>query len=251
MGTVLVTGASGGIGEELARRAARDGHELVLVARRVDRLEALRSELGADRCRVVAADLGTREGLATVTAAVTDVDVLVNNAGYGDFGAFADADPARTQGMIDLNVSALTALTQAYLPGMLARGHGRILNVASTAAFFPGPLMAVYYATKAYVLSFTEAVATEVRGTGVTATALCPGPTESGFQSAAEMESSRLVRGRRLPSSRAVAEYGWDAMERGTVVAVHGWRNRAQVLLERVTPRAVIRSAVLRAQRPT
>jgi NAD(P)-dependent dehydrogenase (short-subunit alcohol dehydrogenase family) len=139
---------------------------------------ALAAELG--QAQVVATDLGVPGAVDTVVAAAPDVDVLVNSAGVGDFGPFADTDPAKTGTMLQLNTAALTELTRAYLPGMLERGHGRVLNVASTAAFQPGPLMAVYYATKAYVLSFSEAVAEEVRGSGVTVTALCPGPDRLG-----------------------------------------------------------------------
>jgi short-subunit dehydrogenase len=150
--------------------------------------------------------------------------------------------------MIQLNVAALTELTRRYAPGMLARGKGRVLNVASTAAFQPGPLMAVYYATKAYVLSFSEAIAEELRGTGVTVTALCPGPTASGFQAGAAMERSRLVKGRRLPSAAAVARVGYRALRRGDVVAVVGTGNKLLAASIRFTPRPVIRRLVKRMQ---
>jgi short-subunit dehydrogenase len=195
----LVTGASGGIGLEVARVLAGKGYDLALVARSGDRLEALAAELGG--ASVVVADLSSPSAPAEVAGAIPDVDVLVNNAGVGAYGLFADADLGATMAMVALNVGALTELTHRYLPGMLARGSGRILNVASTAAFFPGPLMSVYYATKSYVLSFSEGLAEEVRGTGVTVTALCPGPTATGFQAAADMEMSALVEGRRLPTS--------------------------------------------------
>ncbi len=247
-GIALVTGASGGIGEQLARCAHRAGYEVVLVARRAARLEQLAAELGG--ARVVVADLGTPQGVADVVAAVPSVDVLVNNAGYGDFGPFAEADADKTIGMIRLNTEALTALTHAYLPAMVGQGRGRVLNVASTAAFLPGPLMSVYYATKAYVLSFSEGIAEELRGTGVTVTALCPGPTESEFQAGAAMESSKLVKGKRLPSAASVATYGWKHLERGTVVAVPGLGNKLNAFSTRVTPRAAVRRIVARVQRP-
>lgn len=246
-GTALVTGASGGIGEELARCASRAGYQVVLVARSAARLEELAAELG--RARVVAADLGTPEGVAAVVAAVPEVDVLVNNAGYGDFGPFVESDPGKTLGMIRLNSEALTALTRAYTPGMVQRGRGRVLNVASTAAFLPGPLMSVYFATKAFVLAFSEGLSEELRGTGVTVTALCPGPTASGFQAGAAMEASKLVKGKRLPSSASVAAYGWKHLERGTVVAVPGLANKINVVSTRVTPRPVLRRVVARMQR--
>jgi short-subunit dehydrogenase len=173
---------------------------------------------------------------------------LVNNAGVGDFGAFAEADIDKTLGMIQLNVLSLTALTHAYLPGMLERGSGRIMNLASTASFQPGPLMAVYYATKAYVLSFTEAIAEETRGSGVTVTALCPGPTESGFQTAADMELSPLVANKKLPTSAEVAAYGVEAMNSGVVVAIPGWLNRIMATGTRFTPRPVMRRVVHKMQ---
>ena len=246
----LVTGASGGIGLEIARVLAPD-HDLVLVARSAAKLEALAAELGG--AHVIAADLSDPAAVAKIAAEVPEVDVLVNNAGVGDFGPFAEADADKTLAMIQLNVTALTALTRQYLPGMLARGSGRILNVASTASFQPGPLMAVYYATKAYVLSFTEAIAEEVRGSGVKVTALCPGPTSSGFQAAADMELSPLVANRKLPSAAEVAAYGVKALEHGDVVAVPGLVNKVMAGSVRFTPRPVIRRLVrkLQATKPT
>jgi len=174
--------------------------------------------------------------------------VLVNNAGVGDFGPFAEADPDRTLAMIQLNITSLTALTRAYLPGMLERGSGRIMNVASTASFQPGPLMAVYYATKSYVLSFTEAIAEETRGSGVTVTALCPGPTASGFQAAADMELSPLVANRKLPSAAEVAAYGVKAMNAGDVVSVPGLLNKIMAGTVRLTPRPIMRRMVHKLQ---
>ena len=245
MSTALVTGASGGIGLEIARVLAPD-HDLVLVARSAAKLDALATELGG--ARVIAADLADPSAVGKIVADVPDVDVLVNNAGVGDFGAFAGVDLDKTLGMIQLNVASLTALTRHYLPGMLERGHGRVMNIASTASFQPGPLMAVYYATKAYVLSFSEAVAEEVRGTGVTVTALCPGPTASGFQAAADMELSPLVANRTLPTAAEVARYGVKAMQRGDVVAVPGGMNKIMAASVRFTPRPVLRRVVRRLQ---
>ena len=245
MPTALITGASSGIGLEIARILARD-HDVVLAARSVDKLEALAAELG--RARVVAVDLSDPSGSRKLVAEVPAVDVLVNNAGFADWGPFADAPEAKLDEMIELNVGALTRLTRAYLPGMIERGRGRVLNVASTAAFQPGPLMAVYYATKAYVLSLSEALAEETRGTAVTVTALCPGPTASGFQARAAMEESRLVKGRKLPSAASVAAYGVHAMNRGDVVAVPGAMNKVMAASVRVSPRPVIRRLVHRIQ---
>src|SRR5580765_3667610 len=225
MPTALITGASSGIGLEIARILAGD-HDVILAARSAEPLQQLAAELG-DNARVVTTDLSDPSGAAKLAAEVPDVDVLVNCAGFGDFGAFATESPEKIDQMIVLNVSSLTALCRAYLPGMLQRGSGRIMNVASTAAFQPGPLMAVYYASKAYVLSLSEALAEETRGSGVTVTALCPGPTASGFQSGATMEESRLVKGRKLPTASSVAAYGVKAMNRGEVVAVPGLTNKA------------------------
>jgi short-subunit dehydrogenase len=245
MTTALITGASNGIGLEIARVLAHD-HDVVLVARNTAKLEALATELGG--AQVITADLADPGAVARLVAAVPSVDVLVNNAGIGGFGAFAEADLDKTLDMIQLNITSLTALTRAYLPGMLERGSGRIMNLASTASFQPGPLMAVYYATKAYVLSFTEAIAEETRGTGVTVTALCPGPTESGFQSAADMELSPLVANKKLPTSAEVAAYGVNAMNSGDVVAVPGMLNKIMAGSVRFAPRPVIRRVVYKMQ---
>jgi short-subunit dehydrogenase len=246
MTTALVTGASSGIGLEIARILAPD-HDLVLAARSGAKLEELAAELGG--ARVVAVDLSDPNAPAKLVAEVASVDVLVNNAGFGDYGAFAEASPSKLDEMIELNVGALTRLTRAYLPGMLERRSGRVCNVASTASFQPGPLMAVYYATKAYVLSFTEALAEELRGSGVTATALCPGPTRTGFQDAAEMGESRLVKGRKLPTAEDVARYGVKAMNKGDVVAVPGFMNKAMAAGVRFTPRPIARRMVHSVQK--
>lgn len=250
MTTALITGASSGIGLEIARVLAPD-HDLVLVARSAAKLDALAEELGG--ARVIAADLADPAAVAKIAAEVPAVDVLINNAGVGDFGPFAEADIDKTLGMIQLNVTSLTALTRTYLPGMLERGSGRIMNVASTASFQPGPLMAVYYATKAYVLSFSEALAEETRDTGVTVTALCPGPTTSGFQAAAKMELSPLVANKKLPTSAKVAEFGVKAMRTGDVVAVPGVLNKIMASGVRFTPRPVMRRIVhkLQATKPS
>lgn len=245
MTTALVTGASGGIGLEIARALAVD-HDLVLVARSGERLREVAAELR--NAKVLALDLAVPGSVARIVDEVPEVEVLVNNAGVGDFAPFAEADPAKLDALIALNIGALTGLTRAYLPGMLRRGHGRILNVASTASFQPGPLMAVYYASKAYVLSLSEALAEETRGSGVTVTALCPGPTASGFQAGASMEGSRLVRGRKLPTAASVAAYGVAAMRKGEAVAVPGVMNKMLAASVRFTPRPIIRRIVHRMQ---
>ena len=257
-GRALVTGASSGIGREIAVRLAEEGHALVVVARSAARLEALATELrsrfGAT-VDVIEVDLGRHDGaealMQVLAARRLDIEILVNNAGFGLFGQHVDTALADEQQMIDLNVSSLTRLTKLMLPAMRARGRGCILNVASTAAFQPGPYMAVYYATKAYVLSYSEALAEELRGSGITVTALCPGPTRSGFQDKAAMNDSALVKGKRLPGAAEVARYGVAAMQRGQVVAIHGWKNWAMAQSLRLTPRRVATRLVAAMSRPS
>ena len=253
----LVTGASNGIGLELARGLAAAGHPVVLAARSGDKLEALAAELTRDHgvdTRVFAIDLG-EPGAADRLVDALDASgihprVLVNNAGFGLYGLHASTDIAREQAMIDLNVTALMRLTKRLLPSMLAARDGRILNVASTASFQPGPYMAVYYATKAFVLSYSEALAEELDGSGVTVTALCPGPTASGFQEEAAMQAPGLVKGKRLPSAKAVADYGLRAMRRGRRVAIHGTANWLLAQSVRFTPRRVVTRLVAMLSKP-
>jgi uncharacterized protein len=239
----LVTGASGGIGLELARVLAREGCHLVISARTHSALETVARDLSSSynvAVHTVAADLGTPDGaralMTEVASAGLDIDVLVNNAGFGLFGEFGTTSLEDEQRMIELNISALVTLTKLCLPGMLARRSGRVLNVASTAAFLPGPHMAVYYASKAFVLSFSEAIADELRGSGVTVTVLCPGPTATGFQDAARMQKSRLVQGTMM-SAVDVAEAGYRGMMDGQAVVIPGVMNRLVPWLVRVTPR--------------
>lgn len=244
----LVTGASSGIGADLARELARHGYDLVLTARRAPELEALASELRAlgAAATVVPKDLSV-PGAARQLAALLDsggmkLDVLVNNAGFGDVGAFVHEDPDRIDAMLQLNVSALTALTRAILPGMIARRRGRIMLVSSTAAFQPGPNMATYCATKAYVLSLGEAIARELRGTGVTLTTLCPGATVTGFAAAAKAESLPLFTNKLVPkmTSVAVARAGYEAMMRGKPVLVTGLLNKVVAFSGPVFPRFMV-----------
>jgi uncharacterized protein len=248
--TALVTGASGGIGLELARKLAEEGYDLVLVARSADKLEALAAELrDGHGCSVtvIASDLSRSEAPEEIVRSVAEagitVDVLVNNAGFANYGLFHENNRQSELDMIQLNVTALTHLTHLLLPGMVERGSGRVMNVASTAAFQPGPLMAGYFATKAFVLHFSEAIATELAGTGVTVTALCPGPTSSGFQERAGMEDSKLLKYGTM-SSRAVAEYGYRALMRGKRVAIPGFSNRFGTLVTRLLPRKTVAKAV-------
>lgn len=251
----LITGASGGIGFELAKILASHKHDLVLVARREGKLLDLAQTLAQEhgiRADAIAADLSHPRVAAAVVDRVADlgveIDILVNNAGFGLYGPFAATSLEAEVEMIQLNITALTELTKRLLPDMLERRAGRIMNVASTAAFFPGPLMAVYYATKAYVLSFSEAISNELEGSGVTVTALCPGPTASGFQAAANLEESKLVAGKTLATSAEVAAFGYDAMMEGTPVAIHGFANQMLVQTPRLFPRAIIRKMVRSVQ---
>jgi len=250
--TVLVTGASSGIGLELARCFAADGCRLALVARKGDALEALATELRKAhkiQAQVFTADLAHPEApprlLAHLQSAGIKVDVLVNNAGFGAQGKFADLPLGRQLEMLQVNITSLTHLTGLLLPGMIERRRGGILNVASTAAFQPGPGMAVYYATKAYVLSFSEALAEELSGTGVTVTASCPGPTATNFGAAANMKTLGLVKKISM-SAKPVAQISHRAFRRGSVVAITGFRNQFPTFLVRFFPRAVVRKITKR-----
>lgn len=254
--TALITGASSGIGRALAEQFARDRHDLVLAARGVARMQALADELAQRhgiRVTVIAADLETADGAARLHADVRRrgivISALVNNAGYGCFGEFKDSALAPEQAMMQLNMTTVVVLTKLFLPDLLAT-RGKVLNTASTAAFQPGPYMAVYYATKAFVLSFSEAIASELAGTGVTVTALCPGPTASGFQDKADMHASALVKGRKLPTAQAVAAAGYRAMRRGQRVYIPGAMNWLMAQSVRFTPRRMVTGLVKAMSRP-
>lgn len=256
--TALITGASSGIGRELSKLMAADGYDLVLVARSQAKLDELAAEMQTQhdvRCTTIPADLSRPDAPGAVVERLgtdgLEVDVLVNCAGYGLFGAFAETSWEAELQMIQVNITSLVELTKRLLPAMVARGRGRILNVASTAAFQPGPLMAVYYATKSFVLSFSEAIGNELEGTGVTVTALCPGPTRSGFQSMANMEASRLVRGKALPGADEVAAAGYRAMNRGKRVFIPGAKNRMLAWSVRLMPRNMVTATVRRTQAAT
>jgi short-subunit dehydrogenase len=243
----LVTGASSGIGAEIARELAARQYDLVLVARRAEKLKQLAAELERAHgiaVAIIPADL-SRPGAAqelwtTILQTERDVDVLVNNAGIGLLGALARADVETTRDMMRLNMELLTTLTQLALPGMLQRRRGRILNVASLAGFQPaGPGMAVYYATKSYVLSLTRALAVELRGSGVTVTALCPGPTRTEFDDVSGAARTRLFRWSPLSDAREVALEGVRAMLSDRTTVVPGWLNRVLALGGELPPRAL------------
>ncbi len=249
----LVTGASSGIGKALAEVLAADGFRLVLAARSVAKMEALRADLEPRfrvKVDVVGVDLEVPDGPGKLFDAVKQrglvLDVLVNNAGYGVFGDFKDTALTNELAMMQLNMSSLVALTKLFLPDLIAT-KGKILNVASTGSFVPGPNMAVYCATKAFVLSFSEAIAEELAETGVTVTALCPGATASGFQDKAAMQDSAYVKGKRLPTSESVAKFGLEAMKQGRRVAIPGAVNWAMAQSVRFTPRRVVTAIAKRA----
>ena len=238
--TALVTGGSGGIGLELAKVLARNGFDLVLVSRTRDSLEAAAGQIEGKydvRVHVFAADLRRREAPEAIFDFLhnenTAIDILINNAGFGLGGEFAETELTRELEMIQVNIAALTHLTKLFLPAMIKRRSGRILNVAS------GPLMAVYYATKAYVLSFSEALAEELRHSGVTVTALCPGPTRTDFAAQAHTTNSRLFTAFGVSDADDVAEYGFAAMMHGRRVAIPGIKNKIVAQANRFAPRAV------------
>ncbi|MDZ7800931.1 MAG: SDR family oxidoreductase [Trueperaceae bacterium] len=257
MSTTMITGASSGIGRELARAFARRGHDLILTARTTSRLEELREELrqahGSD-VTTITADLAREDGPRALLRALNDagheVDVLVNNAGVANPGAFDEVPLEEVLAEVRLDVVAVTHLARALLPGMRRRGRGGVMNVASTAAFQPGPGMAVYYASKAFVLHLSEALAEEVRGSGVRVTALCPGPTVSEFHARADMEETRLVRLVPMQDAAHVAEAGVRAFERGQHVFVPGTSNRAGARLARLAPRPLVARLVAWLHRP-
>lgn len=254
LGWALVTGASGGIGADIARVLATRGHPLVLTARSEGKLQDLAEELEREhgtRSLVIPMDLGVDGAAAALAESIAGrgvrIEILVNNAGFGQYGDYLERDPADESSMLNVNLVALTALTRRYLPEMVGRGYGRILNVGSTGSFFPGPLISVYYATKAYVMSYSEALAEELRNTGVTVTCLCPGPTRTGFQRRAGVRAASLVKSTVMEPDE-VARIGVDAMFAGKRVAVAGIVNKLMVLLPRFLPRAVVPKLVLWVQ---
>ena len=253
--TVLITGASSGIGFELAKLFAADGYDLMLVSRSEKALDDLAFDLqtkhGID-AKVIAKDLSRIESCRELYDECVQcgicVDILVNNAGFGGWGHYWETDLDREMQMMNLNMLAPVHLTKLFLKGMVQRKKGRILNVASTAAFQPGPLMAIYYATKAFVLSFSEAIATELEGTGVTVTALCPGPTETNFRAAAGMEKSMLFSKHLKMDAPSVARIGYEDLMKGKVLSVPGLKNRIVMQSLRLAPRSFIRASVKKMQ---
>lgn len=246
MGYVLITGASEGIGKEIARAAAKDRRDLILSARSKDKLEALATELRdahVIEAHVILADLNEPDAAKSLWSdarAIGDIDVLVNNAGLGINGPFEATDATREEAVMQVNMIALTQLMKLAVQYMKPRGEGRILNVASTAGFLPGPKMAVYHASKAYVLSLSEAVAEELSGTGVTVTALCPGATKTEFFDGADMADTRMLKTGLLMEASDVAETGWTALRGGARIVVPGLMNKIFAFMPRLTPRRLL-----------
>lgn len=249
--TALITGASSGIGLELAKIFASRGTNLIIASRNIIELAKLGTEL-SEKYKVYVEEIeidlsqpGSAKKLYDEVKTLNfEINYLVNNAGFGDYGLFYKSDWDKQERMINLNMLTLTHLTHLFLPDMLKRKSGRIMNVASTAAFQPGPLMSVYYASKAYVLFFSEAIANELEGTGVTVTALCPGPTKSGFQKTANVEHSKMLNADSIPTSKEVAEYGYKAMMKGKRVAIHGLFNKELAFVSRRAPKKFMLNTV-------
>jgi len=252
MPTALITGASDGIGLELARIHAAAGDDLILVARRLDRLEALRKEILTSSphkldIHCYGLDLSIPASIENLyrstSASGLQVDYLINNAGFGTHGPFESIPWEKEASMIDLNVRAVVHLTKLYMQDMIQRGSGRIMNVASTASFQPGPGMAVYFATKAFVLHFSEAIHFELKRHGITVTSLCPGPTQSGFAQAMKepgQAAPSMLKSKQIPRSAEVARFGYEAMMHGRTVAVHGFMNRFLAASTGLFPRALV-----------
>jgi short-subunit dehydrogenase len=246
--TALITGASAGLGAHFARLFVADGHDVVIVARRRDKLEELASELkrthGGVTVHVLAEDLGKTGAAARLNAALSardiDIEFLVNNAGFGGVGAFAQRDLAREVEMLQVNVVTLVELTHLLLPAMISRKSGRVLNLGSTAGFLPGPFMAVYYASKAFVNSFTEALAVELEGTGVTATVSCPGATATEFSQVAGNDKSALFK-TNVMGAGDVARDAYRAMMRGDATNIPGFMNKVRIASLRMAPRGAAR----------
>lgn len=253
--TVLITGASSGIGLELAKIFARESYDLIITARREDRLLELKKELQTKyntQVWVISGDLAESNTVDDIFSFVTeqkiDINALINNAGVGDYGMFIDSDWQRQNTMIQLNITALTKLTHLFLPMLSKQDRAYVMNIASNAAFQPGPLMSVYYASKHYVLAFSEAIANELNGTGITVTTLCPGPTHSEFVEKANMQKSKLFDRFPVPDSKEVAEYGYKAMIKGKRVAVHGLPNKISSSIVGLFPRNLVTAVVRKIQ---
>lgn len=254
--TALITGASGGLGFYFAKLFARDGYDVVLVARGEQKLLDLKAELEEKydiKAYVLVKDLSIPSSVEEIFSFTKEngieVSVLVNNAGFGDFGEFSKINWDKQRNMIQVNVTSLAHLTKLYLPDMIEKGYGRVLNVASVASFEAGPLMSVYYASKAFVLSFSEALAVELKNTGVKVCALCPGPTATGFEDAAEAKASGLFKNLKVARADKVAEFGYKKLMKGRVVVIPGLGNKFLPFAVRFAPRCLVRNMVYKIQK--
>lgn len=246
---VLITGASSGFGIEFAKKFASKGMNLVLVSRNQNKLNHLKYKLTNDygvEVEIIIEDLAEKDAANKIFDQVQrmelQIDILVNNAGFGDFHSYHNCDWEKQYEMIQVNIVSLIQLTRLFLEQMVKRRNGRILNMASAASFQPGPLYATYYASKGFVLSFTEAISEELKGTGVHVMALCPGPTLTNFVDRADAERSRLFRVLKVADTKEVVDYGYRSLMRNKVVSVHGMQNKLLVLGSKVAPRGLVRS---------
>ncbi len=253
--TALITGASGGIGYEFVKIFADKNFDLILVARNINKLEDIKSDIQRKYhvdVETLPMDLSNPSSAqkiyATIQKLERTINILINNAGFGDYGNFAELDWEKGNRMLQVNITTLTQLTHLFMKDMIGEKEGKILNVASTAAFQPGPQMAMYYATKAYVLSFSEAVAKELQGTGVTMTTLCPGPTKTNFQATAAADSSKLFKRLHVATAKEVAETGYKALLKGKPIAIHGILNKILVFTTRLAPRNAVVSIINKIQ---
>ncbi|MFC1653468.1 SDR family NAD(P)-dependent oxidoreductase [Patescibacteria group bacterium] len=251
----LITGANSGIGKEFAKLFHEKKYHLVLVGRNIQELEKVQNELKNKKLKIkiIIQDLKDSNAAEKIYKITKKdkifIEVLVNNAGFGDFGPFESADLKKITDMLQVNIVALTQLTHFYLKDMVGFKTGKILNVSSVAAFLPGPLMAAYYASKAYVLHFSEAIAEELSDKGIVVSALCPGATKSNFQETAKMTHSKIVTsGGGMATSREVAEFGYKELMKGSVVAIHGLKNKLMILPARLMPRGIIAKTVKKVQ---
>ena len=251
--TALVTGAASGLGYELALLLAKDGYHLILIDINSEQLEVVKKELELSfkiKTRIITKDLSLQNCALELFEEVkeTPIDVLINNAGFGLFGPFYSTNWNRESSMLNLHVVTTTQLTKLLLEGMIKRGRGKILNISSLAAFQPGPLMAIYYASKAYILSFSEAIANELKGTGVTVTVLCPGQTKTSFQEVVSEGNKTNKISFNIATASKVAEYGYKAMMRGKTLAIPGVTNKILSFLPRILPRKIATAVVRKIQ---
>ena len=251
--TALITGASSGLGLEFAHIYSREGYDLVIVARSEGKLYKLKTELEEkyhNKVWVYAKDLSEQDAAFDVYNFTLEnkiqIDALINNAGFGDFGNFWQVDAEKQHGLLMVNIVALVELTRYIMPSMVERGSGKILNLSSVAAFCAGPRMSLYYASKEFVRSFSEAIAEEAKGTGVTVTALCPGPTATGFEKAADMKESKMFTFFKPATAREVAEAGYRAASKGKVLRLYGLPTKLMNIGARIAPRSVSRKFAMR-----